>query len=77
MSQVNPAVLRNSLSDPNFNGEGYRASMEIRQHGPLKERKCTDVIFCLLFIAFCVVFTLIYQFALNNGRPDILLSPVD
>ena len=47
------------------------------QGGPLKDRKCTDCLFLILFLAFSGAMAYISFFAYKNGKPMELLSPVD
>lgn len=46
-------------------------------NGPLEERSCTDVLFCLIFIAFLVGLGVISAFGYQNGQPQRLLAPLD
>ena len=39
------------LKDRKYKGEDYQADKKIRD-GPLQERRCTDCLFLLVFIAF-------------------------
>jgi hypothetical protein len=45
--------------------------------GPLEDRSCTDILFCLFFLAFLVGFGIVSVFGYNNGQPDRLLAPLD
>jgi choline transporter-like protein 2/4/5 len=45
--------------------------------GPLGNRRCTDFLFFLIFIAFVGAMGYISKYALANGKPEELLSPVD
>lgn len=45
--------------------------------GPLGNRRCTDFLFLLIFIAFAGAMGWICSYGLKNGKPDELLSPVD
>lgn len=46
-------------------------------NGPLEQRSCTDVLFCLLFLAFVVGLGVISVFGYNHGQPERLLAPLD
>jgi hypothetical protein len=47
--------------DPSYQGEPTDANLK---DGPIEKRKCTDVICCIMFIAFCV-------FAVNIARTSV------
>jgi solute carrier family 44 (choline transporter-like protein), member 2/4/5 len=46
-------------------------------NGPIEERSCTDVLFCLLFLAFLVGLGVVSMFGFKNGQPERLLAPLD
>ena len=41
------------------------------------ERSCTDILFCLLFLAFCAGMIILAAFAFSKGSPYKLLTPFD
>ena len=43
----------------------------------MKDRRCTDFLFTVLFLAFVVVFGWVCNQGFQNGKPLTLLSPVD
>ena len=45
--KVNKFGLRDALADPNYDGQNFFVDKEIKNGGPIKIRKCTDVL-CLL-----------------------------
>ncbi|CAG2231425.1 SLC44A2_4_5 [Mytilus edulis] len=45
--------------------------------GPIKNRSCTDIICCLLFIIFIGGLAIISYFAFKYGDPSLLLNPVN
>ena len=45
--------------------------------GPLEDRSCTDVLFCIIFLAFLVGFGVVSVFGYQNGQPQRLLAPLD
>ncbi len=45
--------------------------------GPLEDRSCTDILFCVIFLAFLGGFGIVSLFGYQNGRPDRLLAPLD
>jgi hypothetical protein len=58
---------------PNYNPE------KALDDGPMDDSKrgCTDIIFCLLFIASWVALVVVASFGLANGNPMILTYPID
>jgi len=46
-------------------------------NGPLEDRSCTDVLFCLIFLAFLVGFGIVSVIGFKNGQPQRLLAPLD
>ncbi|OWF46136.1 Choline transporter-like protein 2 [Mizuhopecten yessoensis] len=66
MVYTSPAFLsgKPKQHDPNFKG-------------PLKNRSCTDIICCLIFVIFLGVFALVSAYAFIQGNPLLLLYPVD
>jgi choline transporter-like protein 2/4/5 len=49
----------------------------LRLQGPLRTRKCTDLLFTLIFLGFMGVMGWVFSYGLENGKPEVLLSPVD
>ena len=47
------------------------------QEGPIKERSCTDIFCCILFIVFTGFCCFVTYFAISNGDPSILAKPYD
>ena len=45
--------------------------------GPLEDRSCTDILFCLIFLAFLGGFGIVSVFGYQNGKPERLLAPLD
>ena len=69
--------LRESLNDSQWKGEGVKANIAIKNKGPLTNRRCTDMLFAIFFLAFCGVMIWIGIFAKENGNPQELITPVD
>lgn len=55
---------------------GKITSSELR-NGPLAERGCTDIICCILFVAFIVASTGICIYGFSKGDPNKLITPMD
>lgn len=45
--------------------------------GPLQDRGCTDIICCLVFVAFLIAWIVIFIYGVSKGTPSILLTPFD
>ena len=45
--------------------------------GPLEQRSCTDVLFCLIFLAFLGGVGVVSFFGYQHGQPARLLAPLD
>ena len=65
------------MNDSNYQGETYVVDKNLRLQGPLRTRKCTDFLFTLIFLGFMGVMGWVLDMALVNGKPEVLLSPVD
>jgi solute carrier family 44 protein 1 (choline transporter-like protein)/choline transporter-like protein 2/4/5 len=68
--------MRESLKDKDYKGEDYVVDKELK-NGPLNNRKCTDVLFLLMFLAFTGLNLYVTKEATKNSDIDRLLSPVD
>jgi len=65
-----------SLNDKNYDGADYLVDPDIA-HGPLFNRKCTDML-CVLLLWVCLgSYAWTAHFAYTNGQPDKLLRPVN
>lgn len=47
------------------------------QNGPVMDRNCTDVLCCLIFIAFLVAMGALGAYGFAKGNPLLLLTPWD
>ena len=45
--------------------------------GPLEDRSCTDILFCIIFLAFLGGFGIVSFFGYQNGKPERLFAPLD
>ncbi len=62
--------LRQSLASHRESGVmDYQCNPSIK-HGPIHQRKCTDLLFTILFIVFVAVMGYIGNSAYTNGKPD-------
>jgi hypothetical protein len=70
------AQNRQSLIDPDYKGEDYSIDPELRQ-GPLTNRRCTDLLCLIIFIAAIVAGGYVGYFSAVNGNPELLVAPLD
>ena len=68
--------IRNSLSEWYYRGEDFLVNKELK-NGPIKQRKCTDFLFCLVFIVFLGLMIAITIFSWKNEQLELFLTPVD
>ena len=61
--------------DRNYKGDDYEVDQKLRD-GPMTDRKCTDCLFLILFLAFMGVFGWVCVLGFEND-PQVLLSPLD
>ncbi len=60
--------------DPRYKGEQFDRDLAL---GPTEERKCRDLLFCLLYIVFWVALIVVAIFAFSEGHPHLLAAPFD
>lgn len=61
--------MRQSLKDRDYDGQDYVVDQNLMD-GPLGERRCTDCLFLIIFIAFLGAMGYISNIAMKNGKPD-------
>lgn len=64
------------MADPNYKGDDYNIDTAIEK-GPLGNRKCTDMLCVLIFLACTGGMGYIGYYAVSNGDPDIIIAPYD
>lgn len=64
----------NKRLDPDYKGEQIPDEI---LNGPVENRKCTDVLCCLFFIAFIIAWLICGFYGFSNGDPMILTYPYD
>lgn len=69
-------MRRESLVDEKYKGEDYQVNKELK-NGPLANRRCTDFLFTVIFLAFIGLLGYITSGAIQNEKIDELISPVD
>ncbi|XP_015753847.1 PREDICTED: choline transporter-like protein 2 [Acropora digitifera] len=57
--------------------KGGKRKYDPKFRGPIADRSCTDIICCLLFVAYIVGMIIVGIIAFKEGDPDRLLSPTD
>lgn len=67
---------REALKDKDYDGEDFTSDPELR-NGPMIHRKCTDVLFWILFVASIVFYFYTCIYGWKNGKPKELYTPVD
>lgn len=62
-----------------FNFQAHRMDLDhdALQNGPVMKRSCTDIICCLLFIAFIIGMGGAAAYGYINGDPTLLLTTWD
>ena len=66
----------NKLKDRNYKGDDFNVNPELGK-GPFQNRRCTDMLCCILFTVFLggMGFCTLYGF--SNGNPGMLIAPID
>lgn len=73
-SAEQPKKYRSKHADPNYKGEPCDKELA---NGPLEKRGCTDILCCLIFIAYMVGMVVVSGIAYKNGQPDLIVDPFD
>ena len=77
MSSLPDDFSRSQLKDRKWKGEGVMINPEIARTPTHKHRRCTDLLCCIVFLAFIggMIAETIYGYV--NGNPDKLIAPID
>lgn len=67
---------REALKDADYDGQDFTSDQALR-NGPMVNRKCTDVLFWLLFVVSLGFYGFTCIYGWKNGKPDELFTPVD
>ena len=70
------ADTRRSLADPDYKGEDYAIDPEL-ERGPLKDRRCTDILCLLIFFCTLGFAGYVFVYALEEGDPQRVMAPYD
>jgi len=65
------------MMDPDYKGQDYFANQKLRDHGPEANRRCSDLLFMLIFLGFIGVMGYITYGSYHDGNPKQLLNGVD
>ena len=76
MSSLPPNFDVNKLKDRNYKGEDFNVKPELGQ-GPFNERKCTDALCCIIFLAFLTGMGFCTSYGYAAGNPNKLIAPID
>lgn len=59
-----------------YKAEDFNVNCDL-QHGPLKDRKCTDICCCMIFLLFLGTLSFMGVYGYINGEVSKLIAPVD
>ena len=77
MSSIPADFDRNQLADRNWKGEGININKDIARKPTEKNRRCTDILCCIIFLAFLVGMLTAAIYGYVNGDPWKLIAPID
>lgn len=72
----NSSSTNEALNDENYDGKDYQVDSKIMD-GPLFDRKCTDIVFFLIFWAFIGGYGWTLHYAYTHGDPAEVFRPVN
>lgn len=75
----NPAMSKAKLTtSQKRDQEKHKMEFDSKiENGPAEDRGCTDILCCLIFVAFLVAWIVIFFYGVLNGKPGQLLTPFD
>ena len=76
MSSVPDGFDVTKLKDRNYKGEDFNIKQELG-NGPFSQRRCTDMLCCLVFLVFIAGMGVCTVFGYSHGDPNKLTSPID
>ena len=77
MSSLPPDFDRSKLKDRKWKGEEIEVNESIARTPTEKNRRCTDLLCCILFLAFIVGMFASAIYGYVNGNPGKLIAPID
>jgi len=77
MSSLPDDFDRSKLQDRSYKGDDYNVKQEL-QKGPQEGgRKCTDILFLIIFLGFFGFMFYMIGYGIANGNPGELIAPID
>lgn len=76
MSSLPPGFKYDQLKDRSYKGADFRVNKKLSA-GPFAERRCTDVLCCLLFAVFLGGMAAATVYGYMYGQPTNLVAPID
>ena len=77
MSSLPDDFSRSQLKDRKWKGEGVTVNPDIARIPTEKSRRCTDLLCCIVFLAFIAGMIMETVYGYVNGNPDKLIAPID
>ena len=77
MSSLPDDFSRSQLKDRKWKGEGIDVNHEIARGPTEKNRRCTDLLCCIVFLAFLGGMGAATIYGYVNGNPGKLIAPID
>lgn len=76
MSRKSISERQAQLKDQSYKGEDYNIDAELEK-GPLGNRRCTDLLCLLIFLAATAGMGYIGLYAIEYGNPERIMTPYD
>jgi len=77
MSSLPEDFDRSQLKDRKWKGEGIQVNKDIARGPTEKSRRCTDLLCCIVFLAFLGGMGTATVYGYINGNPGKLIAPID
>ena len=77
MSSLPADFSRSQLKDRKWKGENITINRDIARKPTEKNRRCTDILCCLVFVAFNIGMLVAAIYGYVNGNPGKLIAPID
>ena len=76
MSSLPEGFSYGKLKDRSYRGDDFKVNKKLSA-GPFSERRCTDVLCCLLFVVALGGMVTCAYYGIANGKPRNLIAPID
>jgi len=76
MSSIPNDYDYDKMKSRKYKAEDFNVNCDL-QHGPMKDRKCTDICCCMIFVAFLGTIGFMGVYGYLNGEVSKLIAPVD